>query len=312
MTEPQLPTADAIRAAARRIAPYIARTRTLRSDRFDAQVGARVVFKCEHEQVTEAFKYRGATNAVQSLPDNQATRGVATHSSGNHGQALAKAAKLRGIPCYVVMPHNSVGVKLEAVRALGATVRLCEPTMVARAAGLAEVVAATGATPVHPFEDPRVIAGQGTAALELLDEHPGIDTLITPVGGGGLISGTAIAGHDRNPKVAIVGAEPAGARDAFDSLRTGTRVTDHTPDTICDGLRGTLGAINFDILRRHEVDLVLVDDAQVRSAMQTAREVLGVIIEPSAATVVAALLAHPDRFRDRTVGAILSGGNLDR
>lgn len=305
-----LPTFADIQAAADRIAPFALRTPVVRSDELDERFGARLLFKCEQLQHTGSFKYRGATNAVRSLTDALAANGVATHSSGNHGQALAMAARLRGIACHVVMPHNSVDVKLAAVREQGATVHLCEPTMEARVAGLAAVMAETGAKSVHPFTDPRVIAGQGTAVMELLADHPGIDTIITPVGGGGLISGSAIAAHAHDAGIRVLGAEPEGARDAYDSLTTGVRVTRHVPDTICDGLRGTIGPINFDLMRDHFVEVILVSDDEVRAAMATLRHTLGVVVEPSSATAVGALPHHREHIADRIVGVVLSGGNL--
>lgn len=305
-----LPTFADVQAAAERIASFALRTPVVQSDALDERFGARLLFKCEQLQHTGSFKYRGATNAVWSLTDAEAANGVATHSSGNHGQALAMAARLRGIPCHVVMPHNSVGVKLEAVRDQGATVHLCPPTMEARVAGLADVIAETGATSVHPFSDPRVIAGQGTAVMELLADHREIDTIITPVGGGGLIGGSAIAAHAHNPDIQVIGAEPDGARDAYDSLATGVRVTHHVPDTICDGLRGTIGAINFDLMRANDVEVVLVSDAEVQTAMAELRHALDVAVEPSSATVLAALTHTGTPTSGRIVGVILSGGNL--
>jgi threonine dehydratase len=301
---------DDVRAAAARIAPFALRTAVVRSDEIDAGVGTSVLFKCEHQQHTGSFKYRGATNAVQRLTDDEASRGVATHSSGNHGQALAMAARLRGIPCHVVMPHNSVQLKLDAVRAQGATVHLCEPTMAAREAGLTEVQHTTGATEVHPFTDPAVIAGQGTAVMELLHDSPEIAIILTPVGGGGLISGSAIAAHAHNPQIGVIGAEPAGARDAFDSLATGHRVTQHVPDTICDGLRGTIGAINFAVMQDHAVEVRLVTDDEVRDAMTLIRQTLGFVVETSSAIAVAAMMHAPERFAGRTVGVVLSGSNV--
>ncbi len=269
-----------------------------------------MLLKCEHLQHSGAFKYRGATNAVQSLTDAEAANGVATHSSGNHGQALAMAAQVRGIPCHVVMPHNSVQIKLDAVYAQGATVSLCEPTMAAREVGLAHVLADTGATAVHPFSDPRVIAGQGTAVRELLADHPDIDLVVTPVGGGGLVCGSAIVAHAHNPDIQIIGAEPQGACDAYDSLQRGERVTQHTPDTVCDGLRGTIGAINFALMRQHNVEVLLINDVEVVNAMRLVRDALNLVIEPSSATVIAALARYPERFQGRTVGVVLSGGNV--
>jgi threonine dehydratase len=305
-----VPTFVDVQAAAARIAPFAVRTPVARSDELDERFAARLLFKCEHLQHTGSFKYRGATNAVRSLTDAEAANGVATHSSGNHGQALAMAARLRGIPCHVVMPYDSVGVKLDAVRAQGATVHLCAPTMDARVTGLAQVIADTGATSVHPFSDPRVIAGQGTTVMELLADHPDIDTIITPVGGGGLISGSAIAAHAHDPAIQVIGAEPDGARDAYDSLATGVRVTHHVPDTICDGLRGTIGPINFDLMTAHQVEVVLVSDDDVRRAIATVQNALGMVVEPSSGTVMAALTRYPARVRHRTAGIVLSGGNV--
>lgn len=305
-----VPTFADVLVAAARIAPFAVRTPVIRSDALDALVGARVYFKCEHLQHTGAFKYRGATNAVQALTGAEAAAGVATHSSGNHGQALAMAARLREIPCHVVMPEGSVQVKLDGVRAQGATVHVCAPTMDARIATLDAVLDETGARMVHPFTDPLVIAGQGTAVVELLAEQPAIDTIVTPVGGGGLVSGSAIAAHAHAPDIRVIGAEPEGARDAHDSLISGVRVTAQTPDTICDGLRATIGPVNFDLMRTHGVEVVLVDDDEVRAAMSLLRELLDAIVEPSGATVVAAMLRHPERVRGRTVGALLTGGNL--
>jgi threonine dehydratase len=311
MAGDRVPTIADIWAAAQRIAPFVRRTPVASSAEIDALCGARVLLKCEHLQHAGAFKYRGATNAVQSLTDAEAVHGVATHSSGNHGQALALAAQTRGIPCHVVMPHDSTRIKLDAVRANGATISLCESTMAAREAGLARVLADDGASAVHPFSDPRVIAGQGTAVRELLADHPDIDLVLTPVGGGGLICGSAIAAHAHNAGIQIVGAEPEGARDAYDSLRRGERVTRHTPDTICDGLRGTIGAINFAVMREHDVDILLVSDAEVIDAMHRVRNALNLVIEPSSATVIAALARYPGHFQGRIVGVVLSGGNVE-
>ena len=311
MAGDRAPTIADIWAAAQRIGPFVRRTPVASSIEIDALCGAQVLLKCEHLQHTGAFKYRGATNAVQSLTETEAARGVATHSSGNHGQALAMAAQVRGIPCHVVMPHNSARIKLDAVRAQGATISLCESTMAAREAGLVQVLAGSGATAVHPFSDPDVIAGQGTAVRELLNDHPDIDLIMTPVGGGGLICGSAVAAHAHNADIRIVGAEPEGARDAYDSLQQGERVTRHTPDTICDGLRGTIGAINFALMREHDIEVLLVSDAEVVKAMGAVYRALGLVIEPSSATVIAALARYPGRFRNRTVGVVLSGGNVD-
>ena len=308
---PDLPTAADVLAAAARIAPYATRTPVLRSRTLDALAGATLHFKCENFQRMGAFKFRGACNAVWSLDAATAARGVVTHSSGNHGAALALAARDRGIPAHVVVPEGAVASKLAAIEAYGATLHRCAPTIAAREARAAEVQAATGARLVHPYTDPAVIAGQGTAALELLAEAGPLDLLLTPIGGGGLVSGTALAAAGRQPRVAVFGAEPEGAADTFESLRLGRRVTDFTPDTICDGLRGTVGEINLALMREHGVQALLVSDAETVAAMRLAWQRLKVLIEPSCAAVLAAVLRYPGIFAGRRIGLILSGGNVD-
>ena len=308
---PDLPTAADVLAAAARIAPYATRTPVLRSRTLDALAGATLHFKCENFQRMGAFKFRGACNAVWSLDAATAARGVVTHSSGNHGAALALAARDRGIPAHVVVPEGAVASKLAAIEAYGATLHRCAPTIAAREARAAEVQAATGARLVHPYTDPAVIAGQGTAALELLAEAGPLDLLLTPIGGGGLVSGTALAAAGRQPRVAVFGAEPEGAAETFESLRLGRRMTDFTPDTICDGLRGTVGEINLALMREHRVQALLVSDAETVAAMRLAWQRLKVLIEPSCATVLAAVLRYPGIFAGRRIGLILSGGNVD-
>ncbi len=305
------PDFAAIEAAAARIAPHAQRTPVLRSRSLDALAGAQLFFKCEHLQRAGAFKFRGACNAVWSLDDEEARRGVVTHSSGNHGAALALAARTRGVAAHVVVPEDAVKTKLDAIAAYGATLHACAPTTRAREQAAAQVQARTGAILVHPYTDPRVIAGQGTAALELFDEVDLLDVVITPVGGGGLASGSAIAARAINPGVALFAAEPAGAADAYESLRRGERVTDIQSDTMCDGLRATIGAINLDLLRRHAVEVLPVADSDTLAAMKLLWQRLKQLVEPSSATVLAAVLAHPGRFAGRRVGVILSGGNVD-
>ena len=307
-----LPTFDDVLAAAARIAPHAQRTPVLRSRSLDALAGAQLHFKCENFQRVGAFKFRGACNAVMSLDDATAARGVVTHSSGNHGAALALAARERGIPCHVVVPEGAVASKLAAIEAFGAVLHRCAPTLAAREAATARVQADTGATLVHPYADARVIAGQGTAALELLAEAGPLDALVAPVGGGGLLGGTLVTARARGGDgLAVFGAEPEGAADAFESLRRGHRVTDIVPDTICDGLRATVGEPNLELMRRHRARVLLVDDAEVVAAMRLAWERLKIVIEPSCATVLAAVLRHRDHFAGRRVGLILSGGNVD-
>jgi threonine dehydratase len=307
-----LPDFTAVLAAAARIAPHAQRTPVLRSRSLDELAGATLHFKCENLQRGGAFKFRGACNAVWALTADTAARGVVTHSSGNHGAALALAARGRGIPAHVVVPEGAVAGKVAAIRAAGATLHRCAPTIAAREAKADEVRVATGATLVHPYADPFVIAGQGTAALELVAEAGPLDAVITPIGGGGLVCGSALAAHGRDAGIAVFGAEPEGAAETWESLRQGRRVTDFVPDTICDGLRGTVGEINLQLMRAHRVEALLVSDDDVLAAMRLVLERLKVLVEPSGATVLAAVLRHRERFAGRRVGLILSGGNVDR
>jgi threonine dehydratase len=306
-----LPTPADVLAAAARIAPHAHRTPMLTSGSLDELTGAQLFFKCENFQRSGAFKFRGACNAVWAMDDATAARGVVTHSSGNHGAAMALAARGRGIPAHVVVPEGAVASKLAAIQAYGAVLHRCAPTMAAREAMAAQVQAETGARLVHPFMDPHVIAGQGTAALELLAEAGRLDIVMTPVGGGGLVCGTALAARGHDPCAQVFGAEPEGAADAFESLRQGHRVTDLVPDTVCDGLRGTIGSINLELMQAHRVQVLLVSDEETLAAMRLAWERLKVIIEPSCATVLAAVLRYPGHFAGRRVGLILSGGNVD-
>ena len=298
-------------AAAARIAPHAQVTPVLRSRSLDALAGCELHFKAEHLQRVGAFKFRGACNAVWALSDADAARGVVTHSSGNHGAALALASRTRGIACHVVVPEGAVATKLAAIAAYGATVHRCAPTIAAREARCAQVQCETGATLVHPYTDARVIAGQGTATLELFAAGAGFDALVVPVGGGGLACGSAIAVAALSPRTRLVLAEPAGAAETFASLQRGERVTDFVPDTICDGLRGTLGAPNFALLRAHAPEVLLVDDAATIAAMRLLWQRAKQVVEPSGAIALAAVLAHPARFAGLRVGVILSGGNVD-
>ncbi|MHB1056872.1 MAG: pyridoxal-phosphate dependent enzyme [Rhodanobacter sp.] len=306
-----LPSFDDIRDAAARIAPYAGVTPVLRSAALDALAGAELHFKCENLQRGGAFKFRGACNAVWSLGDEQAAHGVVTHSSGNHGNALALAAATRGIAAHVVVPEGAVRAKLDAIERAGAILHRCAPTQAAREAKCAEVQLATGAELVHPYADTRVMAGQGTLALELLRQAPGLDALITPVGGGGLASGVAIAAHGIEPALALFGAEPLGADDAARSLAQGARVTTVVPDTVCDGLRALVGERNLDALRTHHVEVITVGDAETVAAMQLLWSELKQVVEVSSATVLAAILKQPRRFAGKRVGVVLTGGNVD-
>ncbi len=298
-------------AAAARIAGRVHATPVITSHALDAETGARLRFKCEQLQRIGAFKFRGACNAVWSLDAATAARGVVTHSSGNHGAALALAAQGRGIPCHVVVPEGAVRAKLAAIEHYGAILHRCAPTIAAREALCAQVQADTGATVVHPYTDPRVIAGQGTAALELLTAHPDLDALVVPLGGGGLAAGTALAVRALAPACSLYLAEPEGAADGARSFARGALDLDFTPDTVCDGLRGTLGAINFEILRAAGAQVLTVDDAQVVAAMRLLWTRTKQVVEPSSATALAAVLAYRPRFEGRKVGIILSGGNVD-
>ncbi|KLD65065.1 pyridoxal-phosphate dependent enzyme [Dyella japonica] len=306
-----LPTFAQVQEAAARIAPYAVVTPVLRNVVLNTLTGADLYFKCENLQRGGAFKFRGACNAVWSMDDEQAARGVVTHSSGNHGNALALAAATRGIPAHVVVPDGAVRTKLAAIERAGAILHRCEATQAAREAKAAEVQRATGAELVHPFEDTRVMAGQGTAVLELLEQSGGLDVVVTPIGGGGLIAGTSIAAHGIAPQLQIHGAEPMGADDAARSLAAGTRVGPFVPDTICDGLRTLVGAANFDALQMHRVEATTVSDAEVIAAMKLLWNELKLVVETSSATVLAAVLKRPELFRGRRVGLVLSGGNVD-
>ncbi|MBN8736499.1 MAG: pyridoxal-phosphate dependent enzyme [Xanthomonadales bacterium] len=300
-----------IRAAAARIAMHARVTPVLCSDVLDEIAGARLFFKGEHLQRGGAFKFRGACNAVWSLTDDEARRGVVTHSSGNHGAALALAARTRGIPAHIVVPEGAVAAKLANIERAGGILHRCAPTQAAREEACARVQRETGATLVHPYADARVMAGQGTIALELLQQVPDLDAVITPIGGGGLISGCAIALRALAPGVEVVGAEPAGADDALQSLRRGERVTDIVPHTVCDGLRATIGAPNLALLRELQVDVIAIDDDAVLVAMRLLWAELKQTVEPSSAIVLAALLAQRERFAGRRIGLVLSGGNVD-
>ncbi len=305
------PTLADIRAAHARIRDKINRTPVLTSATLDALCGARLFFKCENFQKIGAFKARGATNAVFSLSPEEAARGVATHSSGNHGAALARAARLRGIAAHIVMPENTAKPKIESVRRQGGGIIFCAATATAREAAVARVVAETGATLIHPFNDHRVIAGQGTVALELLEEIPDLDLVIAPVGGGGLLSGTVIAGKGLRPGLRVIAAEPEAADDAARSFRSGKIVAMEQTSTIADGLRTSLGDKTFPIIYGQVDEIVTVSEAGIVAAMRQMWEVLKVIVEPSGAVPYAALHENKIAVAGQRVGIIISGGNLD-
>lgn len=306
-----VPTINDVRAAAERIGPWAHRTPVLTCSSLDAMVGAQLFFKCENFQKVGAFKFRGATNAVFSLSERDARRGVATHSSGNHAAALSLAAHLRGIQAHVVMPRTSKAVKRAAVLEYGGRIVPCEPTLAAREAMLESVIAETGATVIHPYNDSRVIAGQGTAALELLEDVQDLDVVMTPVGGGGLLSGTAIAVASLSPGTRVVAAEPAGADDAFRSLREGRIVPSVDPRTIADGLLTSLGTLTFAIIRERVAEIVTVSEEAIVAAMRHVWERMKIVVEPSAAVPLGALIEGVFQARRLRVGIILSGGNVD-
>lgn len=276
------PTLDTIREAAERIRPFAHRTPVVTCASLDEEVGTSVFLKCENFQKVGAFKFRGACNTVLSLSEFEASKGVATHSSGNHAQAVALAAAIRGIPAYIVMPENAPRVKLEAVKGYGGRISLCEPTLAARETTLAEVVAETQAEVIHPYNDYRVIAGQGTAVIELIEEVPDLDVVLVPVGGGGLLSGTAIAAHGINSQIRVIAAEPEQANDAFQSLRSGRLIPSNDPTTIADGLRTSLGDRTFPIIQREVEQIVTVAEESIIGAMRFLLERAKIVVEPSA------------------------------
>jgi threonine dehydratase len=302
---------EAIVAAAARIDGHIHHTPVLTCATLDRMVGASLFFKCENLQKVGAFKMRGAANAVLSLAPQQAVHGVATHSSGNHAQALACAAKARGIPAWIVMPTTAPAVKRAAVAGYGAEIITCEPTLAAREATLREVVARTGAVFIPPYDDERIIAGQGTAALELVREVPGLDWVLCPVGGGGLLAGTALATRGLLPDARVVGAEPEGADDTARSLALGQRLPAENPRSVCDGLLTSVGERNFPIIQRLVHAVWTVPDERVIAAMRLLFERMKLVVEPSGAIGLAAALAHVAELEGGRVGIILSGGNVD-
>ena len=304
---------DDVRSAAKRIEGIGHKTPVLTSKTLDQLAGRKLFFKCENFQKVGAFKFRGGWNAVSMLNNKEAEKGVCTHSSGNHAQAVAYAAQKRGIPAYIVMPNNSPDVKLDAVRGYEAKVTLCEPTLEARRTTLEKIAEKTGATIIHPFNNSNVIAGQGTAALELIEEIGNLDAIIAPIGGGGLMSGTCITTRSLLPKTKLYGAEPKGADDAYRSFAEGKIIPQENPDTICDGLLTSLGDKTWNILKDHLEAIYTVTDDEVIKAMKIIWERMKIIIEPSSATPVAVALS--DEFKAlkgiENIGIILTGGNVD-
>jgi threonine dehydratase len=301
---------DTIREAHQRIRPYIHRTPVLTNSWLNDACRASLFFKCENFQKVGAFKARGATNAVFALDDETALRGVATHSSGNHGAAVARAAKLRGIPAHIVMPSNSAKVKIRAVESYGAQIVFCEPTEESREIKCAEVIKKTGATLIHSFENEHVIAGQGTAAMELLEDVPNLDVIMCPVGGGGLLSGTAIAAKSMRTQIKVIAVEPENADDAAQSFRAGRRIVTEKEFTVADGLRTNVGEPNFAIIQQYVDAIVTVSEEAIISAMRTIWETMKIVVEPSAAVPYAAIEEDKSVVGER-IGIILTGGNVD-
>jgi threonine dehydratase len=302
---------ESIRAAHARIRDKIHRTPIMTSETLDSLAGSHLYFKCENLQKVGAFKARGATNAVLLLSDAEAARGVVTHSSGNHAAALARAAKLRGIPAYIVMPTNSPKAKQASVRRYGGEIILCEPTLAAREATARDVMQRTGASFIHPYDNLQVMAGQGTTAIELLEDVADLDVILCPVGGGGQLSGIAVAAKAMRPDIRIVGVEPAAADDAARSLKEGRIMPAGTPVTIADGLKTSLGEKPFAEIQRLVDDIVTVREDSIVQAMRLIWEVLKIIVEPSGAVSYAAVVEGSFHSQGARVGVILSGGNLD-
>jgi threonine dehydratase len=300
-----------IRAAHSRIAPFIHRTPVLTSRSLDALAGAELLFKCENFQKIGAFKIRGGMNAALSLSPEEAQRGLTTHSSGNHAQAIAFAARQLGVPAYIVMPRSSPRVKVEAVRGYGAEIYLCEPTQQAREEAVQELIARTGATFIHPFDNEQVIAGQATCALELIEDAGPLDAVVAPVGGGGLLSGTCLSTAALLPEAALYAGEPEGAADAVLSFRSGRVEKAPYIQTIADGLLTTLSERTLAIIRSHVKDILLVSETEIREALRLVYERLKIVVEPSCVLPLAAVLRNRERFAGQRVGLILTGGNVD-
>ncbi len=300
-----------IRAAGTRIAGQIHRTPVLTSELLDKIAGARLFFKCENLQKTGSFKIRGATNAVMSLSPEAAQRGVVTHSSGNHAAALSRAAQVRGIPAWIVMPSNAPAVKRAAVEAYGGKITQCEPTLEARESTAQDLLQRTGAQMIHPYDNRTVICGQGTAAMELLEDQPYLDFILAPVSGGGLLSGTSIAAKAMNPKIRVIGCEPKNADDALRSMASGKLEPAAKAETMADGLRATLCPLTFSILRERVDQIATVAEDEIVDAMRTLWERMKIVVEPSGAVAAAPALLRQIGADGGRVGIILSGGNVD-
>ena len=307
----QIPNFKDINEAAERINPYAHRTPVLQSSWFNDQTGAELLFKCENFQKVGAFKFRGACNAIMNLPERAGKKGIITHSSGNHAQAVALAARMNGYKATIVMPKNSPSVKVNAVREYGAEIVFCENTIESREETVQNIIQKTGAAFIHPYNHPDVIAGQGTSAKELLEEISGLDMIMAPVGGGGLMSGTLLSAKTINPKIKVFGAEPELADDAWRSLKSGKIEPVLRTDTIADGLRTSLGSLTFQIIQTHIDDIVTVSEASIIRDMRNVWERMKIIIEPSCAVPVSALMDGKISVQGKKVGIILTGGNVD-
>ena len=306
-----IPTYDDVIAAHERIKPFIHRTPVLTSTFPNGLAGAELFFKCENFQKAAAFKARGASNAVFGLTDAQAAKGVATHSSGNHGLCLSYAAGRRGIPCTVVLPRTAPQAKKDAVKGYGGRVIECEPSTSSREAVFAEVVAESGAEFVHPYNDPRVIAGQGTCSRELNEQVERLDAVVAPIGGGGMISGTCLTLSNIAPGVKIYAAEPKQADDAARSFRAGHIIADDAPETVADGLKVPLKELTWHFVQKHVTDILTADEDEIIEAMKLVWKRMKIVIEPSSAVPIATILKNPDVFRGKRVGVIITGGNVD-
>ncbi len=311
MTEMHIPTFDDVIAAHDRIRPHIHETPVLTSSFLNRLTGAELFFKCENFQKAGAFKVRGASNAVFGLADDKLDRGVATHSSGNHALSLSYAAGRRGIPCTVVMPRTAPQAKKDAVRGYGGVIVECEPSTSSREAVFAEVVAQSGADFVHPYNDPRVIAGQATCSRELLGQVPALDAVIAPIGGGGMVSGTCLTLSTLAPDVRIYAAEPEQADDAARSFRAGHIIADDAPVTVADGLKVPLKELTWHFVRNHVTDILTATEQEIIDAMKLTWARMKIVIEPSCAVPLATIIKNPEVFRGKRVGVIITGGNVD-
>ena len=306
-----IPTYDDVGVAHDRIQPYIHRTPVLTSSYFNGLTGAELFFKCENYQKAGAFKVRGASNAVFGLDDEQAKKGVATHSSGNHGLSLSYAAGRRGITATVVMPRTAPEAKKQAIRGYGGTVVECEPSTTSREAVFAEVVAETGADFIHPYNDPRVIAGQGTCSKELVEDIGSLDAVIAPIGGGGMISGSCLTLSNISPETEIYAAEPLNADDACRSFKAGHIIADDAPETVADGLKVPLKDLTWHFVSNHVTDILTATEEEIVDAMYLTWQRMKIVMEPSSAVPLAVILKNPDTFAGKRVGVIITGGNVD-